>query len=435
MSSAGAVRRRGLLGLAVTGLPATAGAQSAPLSAKPAGTMSAAGTKTAEAPPVSVAGGAWGWFGSLGLGTAAIGLLTFVAPRMWEQAAARLAQRRAFEVETTKRVVDLAWKHYWGLANAAGTLAGLLRSYLDAVEAHLLLRYDRPEHLQQRMRELAEEATKNSYPSLIRLVVLFHRFQFQGSNTYLLPQHGAGETLRRLYNRFVISLGDDFPLGTIRLAVERRLAGGKPPEPENSASGSKIEGEKDRSEVPTTAAAAGGAEKVDAPKPRPTQEEIWGAWLENKDERARSGLDAPFESWQSWMERALPAVDQAAEALEGFAHLIEHELATLHAVFFRDGRDARGWLSPLRLDVRGLRRDAASRIVGSSDWAASRWPHLLDEEIMLGLARADHFPRAFAVLGAVASLPRSSTRPDPTPAPNPTPDVHESTKESSVKGT
>ncbi len=150
-------------------------------------------------------------------------LIVWTGGKAYEQFSANLSQRRTFVQETTKRVVDLAWTHYWGLATAAGTLAVPLREYLRSVEAHLLLNYDTPKQMQQRFDDLAHDAANQSFPALVRLILQFHRFQFVGSNTYLLPNHESGEALRRLYNRFVTSLPDDRIVATIRVRIDKTL--------------------------------------------------------------------------------------------------------------------------------------------------------------------------------------------------------------------
>src|SRR5882757_5058000 len=62
-----------------------------------------------------------------------------------------------------------------------------------------------------------------SFPSLVRLIVLFDRFQFAGSQTYLLPHHEAGVALRRLFNQFVTALPEDGFTADIRRGVEKHL--------------------------------------------------------------------------------------------------------------------------------------------------------------------------------------------------------------------
>lgn len=351
-------RRDVLIGAMLVAASAGATAQTAnvPAPVAAAGAGPAGTTPNAAGSTQAGSGGLLGWISSLGLGAAFVGLLSWGGARLYEQVANSLAQRRTFAAETAKRVVELSWTHYWALANAAGTLGSSLREYLQSVEAHLFVSYippgsDRaggPNLLRERLTGLASDHADKSFPDLVRLIILFHQFQFRGSNNYLLPGHASADALRRLYNRFVRSLPDDPFLATIRRQVEAHLA-----------------------KEPKTAAEAAPAG-------------LSGAFLEDSRQWKELGLQEAAAQWRSWFAHGLPQVHEASEALETYADLIAHELARLNAAFFHDRYASLG--------VRGI----------VADWAGERWPALLTERSMLAIARSDHLPRAFLPLGGVA---------------------------------
>jgi hypothetical protein len=329
----------------------------------------------------SANGGFWAWVGTLGIGSALLGLVTWVGSKLYEQFSNTLTQRRTFVQETTKRVVELSWTHYWALANAAGTLAGQLQGHLRAVEAHLFVSYtdlggngsDGPPRLQDRLKEVAADAASVSFPNLVRMVILFHRFQFSGSNTYLLPHSASGEVLRRLYNRFVGSLPDDPFLAPIRRKVETHLAR----EP-----------------------------KTEAGTPPPG---LSGAFLEDPERIEFLGLNEAKERWRQWLAQSLPQVHEAGEALQAYADVIAHELAQLNAVFFRDRRDG----SPGTADGEIVDGESALPMrIAEVRWAGDRWPGLISRQTLLAIARAAHLRRDFMPLGGVTQ-PLRVTAPVP----------------------
>jgi hypothetical protein len=284
------------------------------------------------------------------------------------------AKRRDFVAKTSDKVVGLAWGHYWGLANATGTLAGALTNHLRMVDAHLLVVWDRPKALRERMDEIAEVTTRESFVSFVRLLYAFEGFQFRGSNTYLLPHHAAGETLRRLYNRFVESLGADLILllPEVRLAIERKT----------------VQKDKDGRELPPdlgsaqferndwfTVAAWDWAKRPGEP-PRAAAD-LTALELQDSLARARQGYEA-------WLRDQPAAVAEAAEALRAFSRLLTHELATLHEVWHRDN----GFLS-----VREAWRQAQGAV------SADDWPGVLDQGTVETMRRARAVSPFFAPLG------------------------------------
>ena len=332
-------------------------------------------------------GAAGGWLGSpgaafknVGIGSVLLAVSAWVVQKLYEQLAHTLTQRRTFVQETTKRVVELSWTHYWALANAAGTLAGQLQGYLGAVEAHLFVSYtdlggngsDGPARLQQRLKVITAEAAGGSFPNLVRVVMLFHRFQFNGSNTYLLPHSASGEALRRLYNRFVYSLPDDPFLATIRRKVEMHLVR----EPKTEA----------------------GAPPLG----------LSGAFLEDPERIEFLGLDEAKERWRQWLAESLPQVHEAGEALQTYADVIAHELAQLNAVFFRDRRGGSSDVEDGEIAAGG---SALPMRIAEARWAGDRWPGLISGQSLLAIARAAHLARDFAPLGSVTQPP---SRPTPS---------------------
>jgi hypothetical protein len=324
---------------------------------------------------LDVIGAMFGWVQTLGIGSALLAASVWVVQKAYDEFKHTLAQRRTFVQETTKRVVELSWTHYWALANAAGTLAGQLQGYLRAVEAHLFVSYtdlggkgssDGPDRLQQRLKEVAARAAGESFPHLVRMVMLFHRFQFNGSNTYLLPHSASGEALRRLYNRFVYSLPDDPFLAPIRREVETYLT-----------------------REPKT--------KAEAAPPG-----LSGAFLEDPAQIKGLGLAEAAEGWREWLARSLPQVHEASEALQAYADLIAHELAQLNAVFFRDRRDGSSGAGGGEIEAGG---PALSMRIAEARWAGDRWPGLISRQTLLAIARAAHLPRDFAPLGSVTQRP------------------------------
>jgi hypothetical protein len=280
----------------------------------------------------------------------------------FDEISAANAKRRDFVAKTSDKVVGLAWDHYWGLANASGTLAGRLTSHLRVVDAHLLIHWQDRASLDKRMNEIADATAKESFASFVRLLHAFERFQFRGSNTYLLPHHSAGEALRRLYNRFVESLGDELKgsLTPIRLAVERMTA----------------ERDKEGHEKPPDL----GSAKFEMPPWSPVEAKREGeadaaaeARREGKANNEAADLARAQKRYATWLKSQPAAVAEAADALHAFSRLLTHELAELHTVWHRD----RGPFS-----LPDAFRQAKAAVEGGA------WPGVLDDRAVEAIARA-----------------------------------------------
>jgi hypothetical protein len=225
------------------------------------------------------------------------GALGFAAKWLLEQLSARAAARREFAKEVTKQISSLAEKHYWGLANAAGVLAGQLEGYLVDRTVHLALIWESREALRARLNELAGEAGRASFPHFCRLIWLFDAFQFQGSTTYLLTSHSAGDMCKRLYNVFIGSL----PVSSsLNIANIREITAG-------IEDGGKVVRKKLR----------------DLPAGTLTDMQI------------SQQLPAEQKAYIEWFESAVPDVSTAANALRAFNELLNHELALLYRLWFR----------------------------------------------------------------------------------------------------
>jgi hypothetical protein len=328
-----------------------------------------------------------------GVGTSAAAIIIVIAlPAIgavlkWalDEVKATNAKHREFVARTTEKVVDLAWSHYWGLANAAGTLAGRLTQHLRMVDAHLLVVWGQPTALRQRMDELAKETAEQSFPSFIRLLHAFERFQFRGSNTYLLPHHAAGETLRRLYNRFVESLDAELVkcLPDVRLAIERKLT----------------VKDKDGRDDPRLDLGSPQFEAL----PWFVADRTGTAAASRSDAALDQALRPARERYEIWLATQPAAVAEAADTLRAFSRLLTHELATLHAVWHRDK-------GPLALSEAW--RQAQAAVIGRA------WPGVLDETAVETIRRARSVSPFLTPLGmgAKPGAPPPGAQPAGAPA-------------------
>jgi hypothetical protein len=220
---------------------------------------------------------------------------------------------------------------------------------------------------------VAKEAAEQSFPSLARVVVLFHRFKFQGSNTYLLPHHASGDALRRLYNQFTASLQNlpEDSLLRIRKGVEEYL---------KYAEGST-----------SPQSGAGPAKNSDSTKPAPPPRDLSDSFLEDRQWLKELNLKQPLEDWQHWLEQALPQVSEAADSAAAYADLIAQELALLNKTFFSDQRGF--FRSNWRIERDG-----------------DRWPSLLSDGSLEAIVRAQAQSRWFLPLTRVggSEAPRGS---------------------------
>jgi hypothetical protein len=369
-------RATAVLGV-VIGLAGSALANSAvPSSAVASSAVAASAQAAADAagPAIDFAGWMIRQLGPVGA-SFTIGIvipaLVFVAKWMFDEVKAANAKQRDFVQKTSDKVIGLAWGHYWELANATGTLAGQLTRHLRLVDAHLLVYWTDAAAMQERMKALAADTEGASFVSFVRLLHAFERFQFRGSNTYLLPHHAAGEALRRLYNRFVESLGEQISdtLTDIRLAVERKLvpvpAPGKPAEPPDLGS----------AQFEAATWFTSGAERRTAD------------WT---DRELQARLDAARARYRTWLATEPAAVAEAADALHAFSRLMTHELATLHKVWHFD----RG---PLAVSDAWRQAEAAV--------ASGRWPGVLDDRAVETVRRARSVSSFFSPLGAGTKPP------------------------------
>ncbi|MCU0985406.1 MAG: hypothetical protein MUC89_10755 [Acetobacteraceae bacterium] len=334
-----------------------------------------------------------------GVGTSAAAIIIVIAlPALgaalkWllDEVKATNAKRREFVARTSEKVVDLAWTHYWGLANATGTLAGRLTQHLRMVDAHLLVIWGDPGALRQRTEELAKETADASFASFVRLLYAFERFQFRGSNTYLLPHHAAGETLRRLYNRFVESLDTELVkcLPDVRLAIERKLT----------------VKDKEGRDDPRLDLGSAQFETI----PWFTADGIGTAAADLTDATLERALRPARQRYEAWLATQPAAVAEAADTLRAFSRLLTHELASLHAVWHRDK-------GPFALSEAW--RQAQAAVIGHA------WPGVLDENSVETIRRARSISPFFTPLGMGARAeqpPRPEAQPVEAPAAAPAP--------------
>jgi hypothetical protein len=342
-----------------------AGLAAAPLAAAPALAREEAGANPAVL--------FFRWL-EAGVGTSAAAIIIVIAlPALgaalkWllDEVKATNATRRAFAARTSEKVVDLAWTHYWGLANATGTLAGQLTQHLRMVDAHLLVIWAEPAALRQRTEELAKDMADASFASFVRLLYAFERFQFRGSNTYLLPHHAAGETLRRLYNRFVECLDTELMkcLGDVRLAIERKLT----------------VKDKEGRDDPRLDLGSAQFETI----PWFSGDGLGAAAADREDAAFERALQPARQRYETWLATQPAAVAEAADTLRAFSRLLTHELATLHAVWHRDK-------GPFALT--DAWRQAQAAVIGRA------WPGVLDETSVETIRRARSVSPFFTPLG------------------------------------
>ena len=307
-------RRRGismtLLGcvsLLAAIVPETAAAAGTAIAASGA---SAAVSATSARTGVSILLDVLGHFASnsfvVGVGTAVGGMIGFVATWYGKEWSADWAARRTFAQDTTKLVVELSNQHYWALANATGTFGATLRNYLRGLELHLLVHHAEegrtPEEsaraLQQRIGEVATEASDRAFPALVRMIYQFDLFQFRGSKTYLLPTQARGDDLRRLYNQIASNLPDGPFLTDVRRAVEMHLI---------------IEDKTKAGDAPPG---------------------IAGTFLEREHEFSALGFAPLRGRFETWLLRDLSAVCEVQRAAMAFEHVMHAELGRMTRPFF-----------------------------------------------------------------------------------------------------
>lgn len=104
---------------------------------------------------------------------------------------------------------------YESLAETAGTLAWLLEDYLRFRFLHLILLFESPRSLQERLEEIAEDAAKDSFFYFCQLLYSFYSFQRKLSSSYRLGDSQGVNSLRRLYNTLVANLPQGRSSGAI----------------------------------------------------------------------------------------------------------------------------------------------------------------------------------------------------------------------------
>jgi hypothetical protein len=277
------------------------------------------------------------WFDLLFGGTlgAALGYLI-----KWglDQFSLRIAARREFAEKVTEEISKLSTEHYWSLANYAGVVSGRLENYLQGRAYHLLLQWNDPSDLRHRLDELADEAAKNSFPHLCRLIASFDAFQFTKSNTYLLTDHAAGETCKRLYNTFVGSLPEKLNLANL-YASEITDENGK-------------------------------KEKIGLVHP---------AYITEKVIMQHEHLANEWKTWRNWLRNNLGDVIQSADALRAYNELLLHELANLYRDWFKQEQPETPYADELVFDA---------------------WPNVLTEQSFIVIGRTRQQPTLLSPLGA-----------------------------------
>jgi hypothetical protein len=297
-----------------------------------------AGEQTMDTSTSSFFGLFQSWFDLLFGGALGTGL-GFLIKWALEQWSLRVAARREFAQKVTDQISNLASKHYWSLANYAGVVAGLLEGYLCGRFYHLIVLWDDKAPLNRRLDELADEATIISFPHLCRLIALFDAFQFKESNTYLLTDHPAGETCKRLYNTFLGSLPEKLNLANL-YALEIPVEEGA---------------KKKVGEIPAAYLTEAVIDKY-----LPNEKKIWRDWLRND----------------------LEGVIQAADALRAYNELLLHELANLYRDWFKQEQPDIPYLEELVLE---------------------RWPNVLTEQSFVAIGRARQQTTLLSPLGAAIS--------------------------------
>ncbi|HEV2100171.1 MAG TPA: hypothetical protein VGR45_14765, partial [Stellaceae bacterium] len=243
--------------------------------------------------------------------------------------AARNKIRRDFANATGIQISELANKHYWAIANAAGTLSVGLRDYLEALELSLYVARDL---LQVSSSLLAEKASSETFPSFVHLVGALHNFQFIGSNDYLLPDYSAGRHLRRLYNEFRESLlsatperGDDLATGLLQWRKRDSEAKTDTKDGED-----KSDEKKGKSDSKSSADKFDIEAALDAASRR--------AGLQDDPALADPEMEGHRKVWEEWLCDNLPDVLNAAVSLEAFSRVMQHQIAELHRDWFHDRR-------------------------------------------------------------------------------------------------
>jgi membrane protein YqaA with SNARE-associated domain len=254
-------------------------------------------------------------------------VLGFVGKWVFEQWSARLKAQRDFAGKVADGVVQHANKYYWLLATASGVLARGLDEAVRSRMIHLVLRWDSRDDLSLRLDELAAQAERDTFPHLVWLISRFQEFQFVGSNTYLLTDHAAGETCKRLYNDFVDSLSQE---------LRSRLANLH-------------------------------AREIDLGPPTGRRRASEIAPAELRPDVVAAAFGEESRMWRRWLRESPEAVLRAANSLRAYSEVLTHELAHLHRHWFRRGSAGGDLLLP--------------------EVAFDDWPHVLTDRSFGALRR------------------------------------------------
>ena len=311
-----------------------------------------------------VAGGAiLGWFGKL----------------LADIISGRVAARQKFTEEITDQISNLAKQHYWSLANHAGVLAGLLEDYLYRFDYNLLLQFDTAADLQDNLKALAQTFADQTFYSFCRLIWLFDRFQFEGSNTYLLTTDIAGRSSRQLYNSFITTLpeSDDANQASLDLAGIIAAMRCKTREKTEAHAGSNEKGE----------AASGTQDDVTAAE--------FGMMLTEAGDEYHLALSC--EAYREWLAARPDQVMIAAQCLRAYNELLSHELANLYRDWFQHKRN--------------------SDLAFADPVAFHKWPNILTEDSVLAISRARSDSELLQALGRGVPSNRTSEKQAPSPQP------------------
>ena len=306
--------------------------------------------------------------------TAAAGAAAFRFLGSWgfDELSARNKVRREFAAATGTQVAELANKHYWAVANSAGTLSVGLRDYLRRVELSLYLDHADSSELQSDVGKVANDAAASTLISLMRFLWALDDFQFQGSNDYLLPHYSAGRQLRRLYNEFRASIQPED--GSHDDLAALIIKAGK-----DASTRAEVEAtyEADLQQVLDEAAA------VAAPAADPSGK-LSGSVVP----------DTVASLWRNWLRDHLPQVIAAAAVLQAFSRLLQHELADLYGDWFRDLRSD---------DEIDAVQDAVEQ---------ESWPGMLGGRDLAIIAAASEQSDFFSALSKASRSPKTTEPPE-----------------------
>lgn len=240
---------------------------------------------------------------------------------LFDQWSERLKAQRTFAAKVADSVVKLSQEHYWRLATVSGVLARGLQEAVQNRMLHLALPWDTRGALKARLGDLSSKAAKETFPHLVVLISCFEKFQFRGSNTYLLTRHSAGEDCKRLYNAFIDSLSEELQERLAELhAREIDFSEGAGPPKEDDAP--KKEGE--------------AAKKAETPSNKKRASEVAPADL--RPDIVEREFPEESAMWRRWLHEQPAMALRGADMLRAYSELLSQELAELHKDWLVDGR-------------------------------------------------------------------------------------------------